>query len=148
MTGTFIDSIVICTITGLVLVISGLWSGDLRGATLTAQAFNSTFPLAEAGRWIVSLGLVFFAFTTILGWNYYGERCSVYLFGTKSILPYKVIYLGLVFLGPFLKLEFIWITADIVNALMAVPNLIALIGLRGVVMEETKNFFMPKVLRP
>lgn len=148
MTGTFFDSIIICTITGLVLVISGLWSGDLTGATLTAAAFNTTFPLLGAGRWIVSIGLIFFAFTTILGWNYYGERCSVYLFGVKSVVHYKVIFLGLVFLGPWLKLDLIWITADIVNALMAIPNLIALIGLRKVVLEETKAYFAPKVLQP
>ena len=143
MTGTFFDSIIICTITGLVLVISGLWSGPLAGADLTSAAFESALP--GIGSWVVSIGLLFFAFTTILGWNYYGERCSVYLFGVKSIIPFKIFYLVLVFAGPFLKLDLIWIMADIVNALMAIPNLIALIALRREVASETFAWFSKPV---
>lgn len=141
MTGTFFDSIIVCSLTGLVLVMSGMWSGDLNGASLTSAAFDASFPVAGVGNWVVTVGLVFFAFTTILGWNYYGERCTVYLFGTSAILIYRIVFLALIFMGPFLKLDFIWILADIVNALMAIPNLIALIGLRAVVKKETDLYF-------
>lgn len=141
MTGTFIDSIIICTMTGLVLIMSGLWSGGLEGARLTTAAFNSLLPVAGLGKYVVTIGLVFFAFTTILGWNYYGERCTVYLFGVKAILPYKIIYLILVAIGGFLNLSLIWTLADIVNGLMAVPNLIGLLGLSPIIFNETKLFF-------
>ena len=97
--------------------------------------------LEGIGVYIVTIGLIFFAFTTIIGWNYYGERCTVYLFGVKGIIPYKIIYIALIAIGPFLKLEMIWIIADIVNGLMAIPNLIAIIGLRQVIISETRGFF-------
>ena len=135
MTGTFIDTIIICTLTGLTLVVSGLWKGDLNGAALTQAAFMQGYP--EAGKIVLMVGLVLFAFTTILGWNYYGERCIVYLAGVKAILPYRIIFIVLVALGAFLKLEAIWVLADIVNGLMAIPNLIALLALSGVVVAET-----------
>lgn len=95
----------------------------------------------EAGKIVLMVGLVLFAFTTILGWNYYGERCIVYLAGVKAILPYRIIFIVLVALGAFLKLEAIWVLADIVNGLMAIPNLIALLALSGVVVAETKRYF-------
>ena len=95
----------------------------------------------EAGKIVLMVGLVLFAFTTILGWNYYGERCIVYLAGVKAILPYRIIFIVLVALGTFLKLEAIWVLADIVNGLMAIPNLIALLALSGVVVAETKRYF-------
>ena len=95
----------------------------------------------EAGKIVLMVGLVLFAFTTILGWNYYGERCIVYLAGVKAILPYRIIFIGLVAVGAFLKLEAIWVLADIVNGLMAIPNLIALLALSGVVAAETKRYF-------
>ena len=95
----------------------------------------------EAGKIVLMVGLVLFAFTTILGWNYYGERCIVYLAGVKAILPYRIIFIVLVALGAFLKLEAIWVLADIVNGLMAIPNLIALLALSGVVAAETKRYF-------
>ncbi len=139
MTGTFIDTIVICTLTGLTLVVSGLWKGDLNGAALTQAAFLQGYP--EAGKYILMIGLVLFAFTTILGWNYYGERCIVYLAGVKAILPYRIIFICLIAMGAFLKLEAIWVLADIVNGLMAIPNLIALLALSGVVVAETKRYF-------
>ncbi len=139
MTGTFIDTIIICTLTGLTLVVSGLWKGDLNGAALTQAAFMQGYP--EAGKIVLMVGLVLFAFTTILGWNYYGERCIVYLAGVKAILPYRIIFIVLVALGAFLKLEAIWVLADIVNGLMAIPNLIALLALSGVVVAETKRYF-------
>ena len=139
MTGTFIDTIIICTLTGLTLVVSGAWCGDLNGAAMTEQAFSSAFPMMA--KYILCLGLVLFAFTTIIGWNYYGERCVEYLFGVKAIKPYRYLYIVLVGSGAFLKLELIWVIADIVNGLMALPNLIALIGLSGVVVAETKAYF-------
>lgn len=138
MTGTFIDTIIICTMTGLVVVISGLWKTDLNGAALTNAAFLQAYP--AFGGYMLMVGLVLFAFTTILGWNYYGERCMEYLVGVKGIMPYRVGFIVLVGCGVFLKLESIWILADIVNGLMAIPNLIALLGLSGVVVAETRKY--------
>ena len=139
MTGTFIDTIIICSLTGLTLIVSGVWCGDVNGAAMTEAAFSSAFPYAA--KYLLTAGLVLFAFTTIIGWNYYGERCVEYLFGVKGIKPYRYIFIGLVAIGAFLKLEMIWVLADIVNGLMAIPNLIALIGLSGVVVAETKAYF-------
>lgn len=141
MTGTFFDTIIICTMTGLTLILTGAWQGDLAGAEMTTYAFSVGLDSESIGPMMVSVGLMFFAFTTILGWNYYGERCVVYLMGTKAILPYKIIFVALVASGAFLKLDMIWVIADIVNGLMAIPNLIGLIALRSVVIEETKRFF-------
>lgn len=138
MTGTFIDTIIICTLTGLSLVVSGVWCGPLNGAAMTESAFTMAFP--AFGSILLLVGLVLFAFTTILGWNYYGERCVEYLMGVKAILPYRIIFICLIACGPFLKLEEIWVLADIVNGLMAIPNLIALIALSGVVVAETKVY--------
>lgn len=139
MTGTFIDTIIICSLTGLSLIVSGVWCGDLNGAAMTEAAFSSAFPFAA--KYLLTAGLVLFAFTTIIGWNYYGERCVEYLFGVKGIKPYRYLFICLVGMGAFLKLEMIWVLADIVNGLMAFPNLIALIGLSGVVVAETKQYF-------
>ena len=141
MTGTFFDTIIICTMTGLALILTGAWQTELAGAAMTTHAFAVGLDSDTVGPLLVSIGLIFFAFTTILGWNYYGERCVVYLFGTKGILPYKVIFIALVASGAFLHLDMIWIIADIVNGLMAIPNLIGLIALRHVVIAETKQFF-------
>lgn len=139
MTGTFIDTIIICTMTGLMLVVSGTWTGTVNGAALTNEAFLMAFP--DYGGIILCVGLALFAFTTILGWNYYGERCVEYLVGVKGILPYRLIFIALVGCGAFIKLEVIWVLADIVNGLMAIPNLIALIGLSTVVVKETKEYY-------
>lgn len=142
MTQTFFDTIIVCTMTGLVLILTGVWnSATLEGAQMTSSAFRSGMRIAAVGETVVTGGLLFFAFTTILGWNYYGERCTEYLFGVKGIKPYKFIFIALVFLGGFLKLDLIWIIADIVNGLMAIPNLIGLIGLSGVIVYETKKYF-------
>ncbi|HWI54576.1 MAG TPA: alanine:cation symporter family protein, partial [Desulfobacteria bacterium] len=138
MTGTFIDTIIICSMTGLTLIVTGVWSGPAKGSTMTQEAFVSAFP--SFGSYLLTFGLILFAFTTILGWNYYGERCCEYLFGVKSIKPYRVIFIGLVALGGFIKLEAIWILADIVNGLMAIPNLIALLALTGVIVTETNIY--------
>lgn len=141
MTGTFFDTIIICTMTGIAIVITGSFNSGLEGAALTTAAFESGLPIAMVGKYVVNIGLIFFAFTTILGWNYYGERCAEYLFGIKSILPYRIIFIALVAVGPFLSLDLIFIIADIVNGLMALPNLIGLIGLRKVVISETETYF-------
>ena len=138
MTGTFIDTIIICTMTGLSLIVTGVWNGELNGAAMTNAAFTSAFP--AFGSWLLLVGLVLFAFTTILGWNYYGERCVEYLMGVKAILPYRIGFIILVACGPFLRLEEIWVMSDIVNGLMALPNLIALVALSGVVVAETKAY--------
>lgn len=139
MTGTFIDTIIICTLTGLTIVVSGEWLNGLNGAALTNAAFKDAFP--AFGGYMLMIGLVLFAFTTILGWNYYGERCMIYLAGTKGVLLYRIIFIALVASGAFLKLEAIWVLADIVNGLMAIPNLIALLALSGVVVRETAKYF-------
>jgi AGCS family alanine or glycine:cation symporter len=141
MTGTFFDTIIICTMTGLALILTGAWQTDFAGAAMTTHAFATGLNSGTVGPMLVSVGLIFFAFTTILGWNYYGERCVVYLFGQKAVLPFKVVFIALVALGSVLKLDMIWLIADIVNGLMAIPNLIGLILLRSVVIEETKLFF-------
>lgn len=141
MTGTFFDTILICTMTGLVIVITGVYKGSLDGAAVTTAAFELGLPISLIGKYIVNIGLIFFAFTTILGWNYYGERCIEYLLGVKSIATYRVVYIILVAIGPFMSLESIFILADIVNGLMVIPNMIGIIGLRKVVIDETKEFF-------
>lgn len=139
MTGTFIDTIIVCTMTGLILILTGQWNRNLEGVDLTNAAFGQGLPVG--GTLIVTIGLILFAFTTILGWNYYGERCAEYLFGVKAIKSYRIIFIALVGLSPLLKLNTIWILADVVNGLMAIPNLIALFALRGVVLSETKYYF-------
>ncbi|MBY5947877.1 alanine/glycine:cation symporter family protein [Photobacterium rosenbergii] len=141
MTGTFFDTIIICTMTGLTLVVTGAWQSDYAGAAMTSYAFASGLDSSFIGPMMVTIGLMFFAFTTILGWNYYGERCITYLFGVKAILPYKIFFLVLIAAGAFMKLDMIWLIADIVNGLMAIPNLIGLILLRDVIVTETREFF-------
>lgn len=143
MTGTFFDTIVICTMTGLAIIITGSYTGSVEGAALTTSAFTTGLPAAISfiGKYIVNVGLIFFAFTTILGWNYYGEKCMQYLAGVKAVLPYKIIFIILVAIGPFLSLDLIFVIADIVNGLMAFPNLVGLVGLRNVVIQETEMFF-------
>ncbi|MBM7870263.1 AGCS family alanine or glycine:cation symporter [Clostridium pascui] len=143
MTGTFIDTIIVCTMTGLTLILTGAWKSNLAGAAMTNAAFTQGMPIEVLGKFIITVGLMFFAFTTILGWNYYGERCAEYLFGVKGIKPYRYIFIAIVAVGglSILKLDLIWIIADIVNGLMAIPNLIALVGLSPVVIHETKLYF-------
>lgn len=144
MTGTFIDTMVVCTMTGIVIILTGIYEGNLEGAALTTAAFKTGIPLGNLGVYIVNLGLIFFAFTTIIGWNYYGERCIEYLAGVKTIKPYKIIFIVLVAIGSFLPLGLILGIADIVNGLMAIPNLIGLIGLREVIVSET-NIYLEKL---
>lgn len=142
MTGTFLDTIIVCTMTGLVIVLTGAWQGTEKGAEITNLAFSQGLT-SNVGAMIVTVGLVFFAFTTILGWCYYGERCFVYLTGgrTKGIKFYRLAFIALIAVAPFIELNTIWTLADIFNGLMAFPNLIALVALRHVVIEETRNYF-------
>lgn len=139
MTGTFIDTIIICTLTGFSLVISGVWCSDLNGAVMTQAAFNGAIP--TFGPILLTVSLTLFAFTTILGWSYYGERCFEFLFGVKGMNGYRTVFVAMVLLGAFLKLEVVWIIADIVNGLMAIPNLIALLALSPIIAAETKKYF-------
>ncbi len=141
MTQTFIDTIVVCTMTGLVLLVTNAWiDSGKTAAALTAHAFETGLP-GTWGSMIVAVGLIFFAYSTILGWSYYGEKSIEYLFGVKVITPYRVCWVAFVFVGAWVKIEFVWNFADIMNGLMAVPNLIALIGLSGVVAVETRSYF-------
>ncbi len=145
MTGTFIDTIIICTLTGLTIIVSGVWTGPTNGAEMTQAAFATTY--GSLAPFILTISLTLFAFTTIIGWNYYGERCWEYLFGTKTIKLYRLGYIAILASAVFLKLEAIWSLADIVNGLMAIPNLIALLGLSGVITAETKKYFTHLAIR-
>ncbi|MGQ7384385.1 alanine/glycine:cation symporter family protein [Streptococcus suis] len=143
MTGTFIDTLIICSLTGLSILVTDQWTVEgLEGAPLTQAAFATVF--GNTGSIALTISLVLFAFTTILGWSYYGERCIEFLFGTKSILPYRLLFVAMVALGGFLKLDLIWTIADIVNGLMALPNLIALLALSPVIIKETRQYFAKK----
>ena len=138
MLGTFIDTLIICTLTALVIILTGVWETGETGAALSTLAFNQGLP--GWGGYIVVFGLVVFAFTTILGWSYYGERCAEFLFGTRVILPYRILWLCAIPAGAMGKLTIIWLLADVLNGLMAIPNLIALALLSPVIFKVTKNF--------
>lgn len=143
MMGPFIDTIIICTMTALVIVIMGVW-GDARpeayqGASLTAYAFEQG--LGKYGAWVVGFGLVFFAFSTIIAWSYYGDRSAEFLFGERAILPYRIVYTVLVVIGAYIPLKLVWNIADMTNILMAVPNLISLVLLVGLVKKLTDDYF-------
>ena len=138
MLGTFIDTLLVCTMTALVIVLTGVWSSGETGAALSTLAFNTAIP--GWGGYIVVFGLVVFAFTTILGWSYYGERCAEFLFGVRVIWPYRVLWLCAIPVGAMGKLGLIWTLADVMNGLMAVPNLIALGLLSPVVFKVTKVY--------
>ena len=144
MTGTFIDTIVICTMTGLSIVIAGSWlNPELEGVAITMDAFQKGLPFPSfVATFSLMLCLVFFAFTTILGWNYYGERCMEYLFNRNKgvVMGYRILYILAVFIGPYMTVKAVWNIADIFNALMAFPNLIALLALNGVIVKETRDF--------
>ena len=144
MTGTFIDTIVICTMTGLSIVIAGSWlNPELEGVAITMDAFQKGLPFPSfVATFSLMLCLVFFAFTTILGWNYYGERCVEYLFNRNKgvVMGYRILYILAVFIGPYMTVKAVWNIADIFNALMAFTNLIALLALNGVIVKETRDF--------
>ncbi len=139
MLGTFIDTIIICSITGLVIITSGEWTSGASGAALTSAAFAQALP--GLGNYLVAISLAIFAFTTIIGWSFYGERCIEFLFGLKAIAPYRVLWIILVPVGAGVSLDFIWLVADTLNAMMAIPNLIALALLSPVVFRLTKEYF-------
>lgn len=139
MTGTFIDTIIICTLTGLSIIVTDGWTTNLNGAILTQSAFGQVF--GNLGQIALTVSLVLFAFTTILGWSYYGERCFEFLFGSKSIIIYRILYVIMIAIGGYISLDTIWVLADIVNGLMAFPNLITLLGLSPIIVSETKKYF-------
>ncbi|ANF27046.1 alanine/glycine:cation symporter family protein [Stutzerimonas stutzeri] len=139
MMGTFIDTIIICSITGLAIICSGVWTGGESGAALSAAAFESAMP--GVGAALLTIALVVFAFTTILGWSYFGEKCWEFLVGTKAIWPFRVIWVLAVPFGAIAQLDFAWLLADTLNGLMAIPNLVALLLLSPVVVKLTKEYF-------
>jgi len=142
MLGTFLDTLILCTITGLVIVTSGAWTSGVNGAALTSAAFSAT--LSGAGGVVVSVSLALFAYTTILGWSVYGERCVEYLFGLKAVLPFRILWIVAVPIGALSDLSFVWLLADTLNAMMALPNLIALILLSPVIFKLTSDYFASK----
>ncbi len=139
MLGTFIDTLIVCSITGLAIISSGAWTSGETGASLTSMAFESALP--GAGSIMVTLSLAIFAFTTMLGWAFYGEKCVEYLFGVKSITPFRILWALAAPVGAIASLDFIWLVADTLNAFMAIPNLIALALLSPVVFKLTREFF-------
>lgn len=141
MLGTFIDTLIVCTITGLAIIVSGAWTSGENGAALTSFAFSHAFPL---GNYVVAIALSVFAFTTILGWSFYCEKCVQFLLGVKAIKPFRILWVIVVPLGAVSSLEFIWLLADTLNAMMAIPNLIALALLSPVVFALTREYFLKK----
>ena len=138
MLGTFMDTLVICTMTGLVLVVTGVWSGEPQGAAMTLSAFKAQLPFGEV---ILSVCIVLFAFSTMLGWSYYGERCAEFLAGPRIILPFRVLWVIGIFVGTQMSLDLVWKMSDALNGLMAIPNLIALVLLAPVVFRLTREYF-------
>ena len=138
MLGTFIDTLVICTMTGLVIVIMDVWPTGVSGASLTSMAFASAFP---GGQYVVTFGLCLFAFTTMIGWSFYGERCAVFLLGTGVIMPFRIAWVIAIPLGTLVELDLVWLIADTLNAFMAIPNLIALVLLSPLVFSLSREYF-------
>lgn len=138
MLGTFIDTLVICTVTGLAIVVTGVWDGSAKGTAMSQAAFSAVLPY---GGQIVALSLSLFAFTTILGWSYYGERCAEFLFKHKVALFYRCLWVAVIPIGALMSLDLVWSIADILNGLMAVPNVIALFALSGLVVRLTREHF-------
>jgi len=140
MTQTFIDTIVVVTFTGLVIVTTGVWdTGEDGAATMTGEAFSHGLP-GDWGHYIVTVALAMFAFSTVLGWAYYGERCIERLVGRRGVMPYRVVFSLVVYVGCTVSLEAVWNFSDVMNGLMAIPNLIGLVILSGLVVRETKNY--------
>ncbi|NQT27340.1 sodium:alanine symporter family protein [candidate division KSB1 bacterium] len=144
MTQTFIDTLIVCTLTGLVLIVTGAWQSGLTGAELTSTAFSDGVG-SQFGQIIVAVGLALFAFSTLIGWSYYGEKSIEFLIGERAILPYRVVWTLVVGLGAVIKLDLVWAFADVCNGLMAFPNLIALIALTPIVVQETQRYLSRKI---
>lgn len=140
MTQTFIDTLVVCSLTGFAILVTGVWSSGETGAALTAAAFSKGLP-GNSGGVIVAIGLILFAYSTVLGWSYYGEKSFTYLFGYRAAVPYRVVFCLFVGVGAMVQLNLVWAVSDVMNGLMAVPNLIGLIGLSGIVAAETRRYF-------
>ncbi|MDP6923148.1 MAG: amino acid carrier protein [Candidatus Scalindua sp.] len=145
MMGPLIDTLVICTMTALVIIITGEWTGKADSSVLTKNAFNAGIPYF--GGVIVAIGLILFAISTAISWSYYGDRCTEYLFGRRAIMPYRCVYVVALFVGAMVQLEFVWNFSDITLGLMAIPNLIAIIALSSVVISLTKDYFSRKHIR-
>ena len=146
MLGTFIDTLIVCSITGLAIITTGVWTSGETGAALTSAAFEAAMP--GVGGYLVTIALAIFAFTTVLGWSFYGEKCVVYLFGLKSIMPFRLLWILAVPIGATIDLGFVWLLADTLNAMMALPNLIALLLLSPVVFQLTRQYFAPAAPEP
>lgn len=140
MTQTFIDTLVVCTFTGIAIIASGAWSSGINGAALTQLAFSSAMP-GPIGPAVVAICLAMFAFSTILGWSHYGSRGIEYIFGVRAILPYRLLFILAAFMGSIYTIDFVWLLSDVMNGLMALPNLIGLLLLSGVVAAETRSYF-------
>jgi alanine or glycine:cation symporter, AGCS family len=140
MTQTFIDTLVVVTFTGLAIIVTGAWTSGETGAEMTRAAFQDGLP-GEWGGVVVTLGICFFAYSTLIGWGYYGERNVERLFGTRAITPYRILFVAAIYVGAVQGLELVWTFADIANGLMALPNLIGLLLLSGLVVRETREFF-------
>jgi AGCS family alanine or glycine:cation symporter len=140
MTQTFIDTIVVCSFTGLAILVTGGWKEGLNGAALTQYAFSHGLP-GQWGGWIVAVCLSMFAFSTMLGWSYYGEKSMEYLLGVRFVLPYRILFIVAIFFGALRSLDFVWGLSDVMNGLMALPNLIGLLLLSGVIVRETRDYF-------
>lgn len=139
MLGTFIDTLIVCSATGLAIITSGVWTSGKSGAALSAAAFESAMP--GFGGVLLTVALVVFAFTTILGWSYYGEKCWIYLVGTKAVLPFRVFWVIAVPFGAISQLDFAWLVADTLNGMMAIPNLLSLLLLSPVILKLTREYF-------
>ena len=139
MLGTFIDTLIVCSATGLAIITSGVWTSGKSGAALSAAAFESAMP--GFGGVLLTVALVIFAFTTILGWSYYGEKCWIYLVGTKAVLPFRVFWVIAVPFGAISQLDFAWLVADTLNGMMAIPNLLSLLLLSPVILKLTREYF-------
>ena len=142
MLGPFIDTIIVCTMTAVVIIISGHWDSGQSGAVLSSAAFESTLPIF--GKYIVSIGLMLFAFSTLIGWSYYGDRNIEYLFGEKLVIYYRILFVAIIPLGAMARLEIVWNFCDISTALMALPNLIGVLGLSGLVAKMGVDYFKRK----
>jgi AGCS family alanine or glycine:cation symporter len=139
MIGPFVDTLVICTMTALVIITTGAWKSGLTSSPLSAHAFELGFP--SFGKWIVTFGLVFFAFSTMITWSYYGDRCTEYILGRKAVMPYRWVFVLLIPLGAVVKIDLVWLLTDIMNGFMAFPNLVGILGLSGLSVKMIKDYF-------